>query len=62
MKRPFKVPWDDFRKWLKSSHQLSDLPGYYRDGEQVYDIGVVRDKVTIYPRVHWQNPARGGRK
>lgn len=62
MSKPFKVPREDFKKWVKPSHQLTDVPGYYKDPEQVYDVGVVCDKVTIYPGVHWKDPARGGRK
>jgi hypothetical protein len=46
----FTVPIVDYHRWLKKSHKCSDLPGYYIDTEGEYDIGVTRDRVTIYPR------------
>jgi hypothetical protein len=50
---PFTVSRAKFKEWLKSSHTLSDIPGYFIDTEGEYDIGVIVDKVTIYPREHF---------
>jgi hypothetical protein len=52
---------EDFKKWLKPSHRCSDLPGYFKDLEGEYDIGVVVDKVTIYPRARSGRGNPGGR-
>ena len=58
--KPFRIPREDFEKWRKPSHTAGDVPGYFKDREGEYDMGVVGKTVTIYPRAHSGRDNPGG--
>lgn len=59
--KPFRIPRKDFEKWRKTAHTATELPGYFKDREGVYDIGVVGKRVTIYSRARSGRDNPGGR-
>jgi len=59
--KPFRIPREDFEKWRRANHTASELPGCFKDREGVYDISVVGEEVTIYPRARSGRANPGGR-